>query len=104
MHAFYQLNYAPIFELCSRILLMANLDTDIREILERNKRVEMDKAWEISLTRRAFISLFTYATTAALFWVNGLSNPLLQALIPAVAYLISTLSLPWMKRCWMKEK
>ncbi len=82
---------------------MANQDTEIQEILERNKRVEIDKAWETSITRRGFIALLIYATTAFLFWLNGLQNPLLQALIPAVAYLVSTLSLPWMKKWWIKK-
>ncbi len=83
---------------------MNNSSPDIAAILERNKRVEMDKAWEISLTRRAFIALLTYATTAILLWLNGLSNPLLQALIPAVAYLVSTLSLPWLKKRWIEKQ
>ncbi|TSC97029.1 MAG: Uncharacterized protein Greene101449_1332 [Candidatus Peregrinibacteria bacterium Greene1014_49] len=83
---------------------MANSETDITAILERNKRVELDKAWEVSLTRRGFIALLTYGITALLFWMNGLPRPLLQALIPAMAYVLSTLSLPWLKRWWMGEK
>lgn len=84
-------------------LLMANSDTDIQMILERNKRVEIDKAWEVSLTRRGFIALLTYAITALLFWINDLPIPFLQALIPAAAYVISTLSLPWLKKRWQQK-
>lgn len=83
---------------------MANQDTDIQAIMERNKRVEIDKAWETSITRRGFIALLTYAITALLFWINDLPIPLLQALIPAAAYLVSTLSLPWLKKHWLKKK
>ena len=82
---------------------MANSDTDIQMILERNKRVEIDKAWEVSLTRRGFIALLTYASTALRFWINDLTIPFLQALIPAAAYLISTLSLPWLKKRWQQK-
>lgn len=84
-------------------LLMANSDTDIQMIMERNKRVEQDKAWEVSLTRRGFIALLTYAITALLFWINELPIPFLQALIPATAYLVSTLSLPWLKKRWQQK-
>ena len=84
-------------------LLMANSDTDIQMILERNKRVELDKAWEVSLIRRGFIALLTYAITSLLFWINDLPIPFLQALIPAAAYVISTLSLPWLKKRWQQK-
>ena len=84
-------------------LLMANSDTDIQMILERNKRVELDKAWEVSLIRRGFIAVLTYVITALLFWINNLPIPFLQALIPAAAYMVSTLSLPWLKKIWMKN-
>jgi hypothetical protein len=80
------------------------MQNDIQNIIERNKRVEQDKAWEMSLTRRAFIAVLTYLTTALLLWINGIENPLLQACIPAVAYLLSTLSLPWVKKRWMRGR
>lgn len=78
--------------------------SEISRIIERNKRVELDKAWETSILRRSFIALLTYAITALLFWINDLPIPFLQGLIPAAAYLLSTLSLPWLKRRWMKIK
>ena len=83
---------------------MQNTGKDLRAILERNKRVEIDKACEISITRRGFIALLTYGITALLFWINALPRPLLQALIPTAAYLLSTLSLPWLKKWWMLRK
>ena len=39
---------------------MKNLEKEIKEIKERNKRVELDKRWETSLTRRLCICLLTY--------------------------------------------
>lgn len=80
------------------------MQNDIQNIIERNKRVEQDKAWEMSLTRRAFIAVLTYLTTALLLLINGIENPLLHACIPAVAYLLSTLSLPWVKKRWMRGR
>ena len=39
---------------------MKDLEKEIKEIKQRNKRVELDKKWETSLTRRLCICLLTY--------------------------------------------
>ena len=67
----------------------------------RNKQVELDKAWETSFTRRGSIALITYVT-AAIFLVQVLKheNWYLDACVPVVGYLLSTLSLPWLKTRW----
>ena len=41
------------------------------DINERNKRIEADKAWETSLTRRAIIAAFTYLVVG--FYLNLLN-------------------------------
>ena len=37
-----------------------NLEKEIEEIKKRNKRVELDKSWETSWTRKICIMLLTY--------------------------------------------
>ncbi|MFA5049429.1 MAG: hypothetical protein WC501_00315 [Candidatus Micrarchaeia archaeon] len=37
-----------------------NLEKRIEKIEERNRKVELDKSWEISITRRGVLVLFTY--------------------------------------------
>ena len=78
------------------------LEKRLRTIEERNVRVEAEKAWEKSFTRRLFLALMTYVAAMLLFWSLGLPAPLFQALIPSAAYLLSTLSLPWLKKWWMR--
>ena len=39
---------------------MKKIEEEIREIKERNKRVELDKKWETSLTRKICIAVLTY--------------------------------------------
>lgn len=39
---------------------MEELKKEIEQIEKRNKRVEIDKAWETSFTRRVCIMLLTY--------------------------------------------
>ncbi len=78
-------------------------DSDLKAIQERNKRVEMDKAWETSWARRGFIAAFTYVIAALYMNYAGLGNPLLGAFVPTGGYLLSTLSLPFIKNFWIKN-
>lgn len=68
----------------------------------RNKRVEADKAWEGSWVRKILIIIFTYVTIGLyLKFVIGI-DPLLNAIVPATGFLLSTLSLPFFKDLWKK--
>lgn len=80
------------------------LETEIARINARNKRVEMDKAWETSVTRRVFISISTYLLISVFMMALGVEKPFISAIIPAVAYLISTLSLGVVKSWWMRKQ
>ncbi len=75
---------------------------EIREIKERNARVEADKNWEISKTRRAIIGVSIYLVAVFLFYNIKTPNPWLDALVPSCAYLLSTLTLPFFKQWWLK--
>jgi hypothetical protein len=75
---------------------------EIELIKERNKRVEADKAWEISGTRVASVLLMTYIITAVVFYIIGVNNFLLNAIIPTLGFYLSTLSLPFIKSWQIK--
>ena len=75
----------------------------VEEILKRNARVEADKAWETSKTRRAIVALVTYLVAVAFMKKIGVEDYFLSALIPTGGYLLSTLSLPLVKRWWIKR-
>ncbi|KKQ91542.1 MAG: hypothetical protein UU16_C0046G0019 [Candidatus Woesebacteria bacterium GW2011_GWA2_40_7] len=81
-----------------------NLEKEMEKIKARNTRVEDDKAWETSWTRRIFIFVSTYVLVSILFIVIGVSKPFLSAIIPAAAYLVSTLSLGVLKSWWLSKK
>jgi len=75
----------------------------IENIEERNKRVENDKAWETSKMRRVFIAIITY-TVAAFFMIRiGVPDPWLNAMVPTGGFLLSTLSLPYIKQWWIRH-
>ncbi|MDD5103453.1 MAG: hypothetical protein PHX93_03565 [Candidatus Peribacteraceae bacterium] len=82
---------------------MENPASQIAAILERNRRVETDKAWEVSWTRRLFITALTYGI--AVLFLRLIDNPSfwLNAAVPALGYCLSTLSLPWIKQWWMRH-
>ncbi len=66
----------------------------------RNKRVETNKAWETSLTRRLSIALITYCTASCIFYVLLSPDWFIDAIIPVCGYLLSTLSLPYLRQIW----
>ena len=70
-------------------------------IQERNQKVEGDKAWETSKTRRGIIVVLTYII--ALFWLLAIdeTKPFAKALIPVVGYVLSTLVLSPVKKWWL---
>jgi hypothetical protein len=75
----------------------------VNQILERNARVEADKAWETSLTRRGLVAVITYLVAALFMWRIGVDEPFLNALVPTGGYLLSTLSLRVVKHWWLKQ-
>lgn len=81
---------------------LEQLQEEIIKIKERNQRVETDKTWELSLTRKIIILILTYITTTLFFLAAKLPNPFLNSLVPTVAFALSTLSLPLFKKIWKK--
>lgn len=80
-----------------------NIEKEIEEIKERNRRVEEDKAWEISWARRLFIAVITYAVAIVWLMLIRETMPLLKAVVPVAGYILSTLSLPIIKKWWTAE-
>lgn len=76
----------------------------LEKIEERNKKVELDKTWETSKTRRLFIALFTYFSISLYFLAIKLDKPFINAVVPTTGFLLSTLSLPYIRRFWEKYK
>ena len=82
---------------------LAKLEREVAAIKERNARVEADKAWETSWTRRAVVFIATYAVIALFLFAAGVPEPLLNALIPALAFVLSTATLGFVKEWWKKN-
>lgn len=78
-----------------------NLEKEIKEIKERNKRVEKDKAWEVSWTRRICIMILTYVVVIIYsYLIRKTDNILLSSLVPVIGFTLSTLSLRLVRNIW----
>ena len=79
-----------------------NLEKRVAAIEERNARVEADKEWETSFARRGALVLFTYLAIGIYLAAIGVPDAWLNAIVPAFAFMLSTLSLPYLKEIWLK--
>lgn len=83
---------------------MKNLEKEIKEIKERNSRVELDKKWETSLTRRLCICVLTYVIVVIYSYIiSKTSNIWLSSLVPVIGFTLSTLSLRRIRMIWEKK-
>jgi hypothetical protein len=82
---------------------MPTIEERLGKIEERNAKVESDKSWETSYSRRGLISIFTYLAISLYFLAIGIPSPWLSALVPTIGFLLSTLTLPFFKKIWLNN-
>lgn len=79
------------------------IEGDIAALKDRNSRVESDKAWETSNFRVASITGLTYIIAAVFLFLLGVPNFWLSALVPTLGFFLSTQSLPFIKKWWVRN-
>ena len=83
---------------------MDEIKTEIEEIKKRNKRVELDKKWETSGTRKICIAILTYVVVVIYSYsISKISNIWLSSLVPVIGFGLSTLSLKAIRNIWEKK-
>ena len=70
-------------------------------IEERNVRVDRNKAWETSWFRRILLMMVIYIFAALFLLIIHAENPLIAALVPPIGFILSTLTLPSLKKFWV---
>jgi len=82
-----------------------NIEQEIENIKERNKRVETDKAWETSIIRKVCICILTYVVVIIYSYIiRKYDNILLSSLVPVIGFTLSTLSLKLVRKIWEQKR
>ena len=76
----------------------------LEAIKQRNQRVELDKAWETSGTRKMLIGAMTYVLVVIFLFLIRAPYPFLNAIVPVIGFLLSTATLSWCKEKWIQSK
>ena len=78
-----------------------DIEKEINNIKERNRRVELDKKWETSWTRKICICVLTYIIVVVYSYiVRNYDNIFLSSLVPVIGFTLSTLSLGYIRKIW----
>lgn len=78
-----------------------NLEEEINKIKERNKKVELDKKWETSITRKICIMILTYIVVVIYSYIiKKYDNIFLSSFVPVIGFLLSTFSLKYIRKIW----
>ena len=81
-----------------------DLEKEIEQIKQRNKKVEIDKKWETSFTRRICICILTYIVVVIYsYLIRYFDNIFLSSLVPVIGFTLSTLSVRYIRKIWEKK-
>lgn len=80
-----------------------NIEEEISKIHCRNHKVEADKAWETSKTRKIVIAGLTYFVMICVMYVLKMENSFVSAIIPTLGFILSTISADLIKNIWIKK-
>ncbi len=83
---------------------LEEVQTRVEKIEARNARVESDKAWETSTMRRFLIVILTYIVIVLFFVTAELPQPFINAIVPSLAFLLSTVTVGFVKKRWLGRK
>lgn len=83
---------------------MKELEERINQIEVRNKKVEADKSWEVSICRKILIVVLTYIFAVLYLKIADTTNPYFGAVVPCVGFYLSTQSLKLIKAVWLKRR
>ena len=80
------------------------LEERVAKLEARNQRVEADKAWELSWTRRILITLLTYFVVVIYLQFVVHINPWINALVPVIGFFTSTFTVGLVKKYWLSRR
>lgn len=84
------------------MITIDELELEIQKIKERNSNVEIDKAWETSLTRKIVIAGVTYIAIGLFLLIMNFDKPWEAAIVPTAGFLLANMTVPFFKSIWIK--
>jgi len=79
---------------------MKSLEERVAAIEKRNQKVELDKKWETSWTRRLTIVILTYGVIVIYLFAINNDKPFINGAVPVAGFLLSTLVLKRIRDIW----
>lgn len=79
------------------------LEKEIEKLKERNKKVEIEKAWETSFQRKISIVVVTYIFMIIVMYFLEIENIFISAIIPTLWYFLSTTSILVVKNIYINN-
>ena len=79
-----------------------DLKREVKDLHDRNARVDLNKKWETSITRLVAVAIITYVTMILVFIALGSGRPTVEALVPTAGFILSTQSLTVVRALWEK--
>jgi uncharacterized protein (DUF983 family) len=76
---------------------------EIELLKKRNQLVDANKAWETSIFRKILVAGFTYIAIAIYMRFVLNIDPWINAIVPTLGFLLSTLTMPFFKGMWIKH-
>lgn len=83
---------------------MSSIEKRLEAIEKRNEKVSLDKAWETSWTRRISIAILTYFVVLVYLFVVGNDNAWINAIVPPIGFLLSTLAVSEIRKLWQRKQ
>lgn len=80
------------------------LEARLEALEARNKRVELDKAWETSGTRKVAVIAVTYLVVLGFLFMIKNDQPFMNAIVPSVGFFLSTLVVGGLKKHWVRTR
>lgn len=83
---------------------MDDIEKRLSAVERRNKKVEGDKAWEVSWARRLSIMALTYLVVVIYLRFVVHIEAWINALVPVIGFLLSTLTISLLKKQWLSRR
>ena len=81
-----------------------NIEREIKDLKKRNARVELDKKWETSWTRRGIILLLTFIVVLIYnALIRSAASVWLMSMVPVIGIFLSTLSIDFIRKIWERR-